>query len=272
MTQWDDCVSRLPLWELEPEHIERYEDLGVSAFKDVDRPDYRRMLADARAGRVNVIVVHYMSRLSRKTAQETYDELSPLLRDGVRIISVGETREFHGNNLFAPFELLFKLQASHEESLNESLAVRATKDLEARLGGYTGKAPFGFTLVRETRTSNSGKPISVKILTPDAEHEAPIVRRSASSATLGSRGSTWRVSTACGRTAPDRTRSSSTGSFAKRTAPPYSATPPSFLLRSGTEFRNGSVTGTRAATLTGTASPPVCSQPCGSSTASAARS
>lgn len=178
-TQWEDCMAGLPDWGLDPKHVERYEDLGISAYKDVERPDYRRLLADARAGRINVIVVHYMSRLSRKTAQETYDDLSPLLRDGVRVISMGERREFHGNNLFALFELLFKLQASHDESLNKSLAVRATKDLETRLGGYTGKAPFGFTLVRETRHSDSGKPISVKILTPDPEHEAPIVRRMA---------------------------------------------------------------------------------------------
>ncbi|MFF5719726.1 recombinase family protein [Streptomyces buecherae] len=197
-TQWDDCVSGLPHWGLEPQHIERYEDLGISAFKDVDRPDYRRLLADAGAGRINVIVVHYMSRFSRRTAQETYDDLSPLLRNGVRIISVGERREFHANNLFALFELLFKLQASHEESLNKSLAVRAAKDLEARLGGCTGKAPFGFTLVRETRHTDSGKPVSVKILTPDTEHEAPIVRRIAELAdnwiTENDRtGSVWKI-------------------------------------------------------------------------------
>lgn len=197
-TQWGDCMSGLPYWGLDPEHIERYEDLGISAFKDVDRPDYRRLLTEARAGRINVIVVHYMSRLSRKTAQETYDELSPLLRNGVRIISIGEKREFHGNNLFALFELLFKLHASHEESLNKSLAVRAAKGLEARLGGYTGKAPFGFTLVRETRVSDSGRPISVKILTPDTEHEAPIVRRMAGFADdwiteQDASGSVWKI-------------------------------------------------------------------------------
>ncbi|NUO41610.1 MAG: recombinase family protein [Streptomyces sp.] len=172
-----ECLGAMELWDVPPAHIEVYEDLGMSAFKDVKRPAYERLLRDVRAGRINVIVVHYMSRLSRKTATETIDELRPLLMNRVRVVSVGERREFHADNQLALTELLFKLQASHEESLNKSNAIRAAKALEASLGGYTGKAPFGFTLVHETRRSAGGRPINVKVLTPDAEHEAPIVRR-----------------------------------------------------------------------------------------------
>ncbi|MFC8348671.1 recombinase family protein [Streptomyces sp. NPDC057280] len=175
--QLGECMKALTQWDVPPAHIEVYEDLGISAYKNVERPAYERLLRDARAGRINVIMVHYMSRLSRKHATETYAELLPLLTNRVRIISVGEHREFHADNPHALTELLFKLQANHEESLNKSLAVKAAKALEASLGGYTGKVPFGFTLVHETRRSADGKPVSVKILTPDEEHEAPIVRR-----------------------------------------------------------------------------------------------
>lgn len=176
-TQREECLKAIGLWDVQPNHVEVYEDLGVSAFKNVRRPAYERLLRDVRAGRINVIMVHYMSRISRKTAMETFDELRPLLMNRVRIVSVCERHEFHADNLFALMELLFKLQANHEESLNKSLAIKAAKALEASLGGYTGKAPFGFTLTREARTSATGKPVSVKILTPDLEHEAPIVRR-----------------------------------------------------------------------------------------------
>ncbi|MGK3937128.1 recombinase family protein [Streptomyces caeruleatus] len=175
--QQGECLKALQQWGLSPDCVEVYEDLGISAFKDVERPAYQRLLRDARAGRIDVIMVHYMSRLSRRNAAETYDDLRPLLANRVRIISTGENREFHTDNPLALMELLFKLQANHEESLNKSRAVKAAKALEAGLGGYTGKAPFGFTLVRETRRSDNGKPISVKILTPDEEHEAPVVRR-----------------------------------------------------------------------------------------------
>lgn len=175
--QHKECLKALVQWDVPPTHVEVYEDLGISAFKNVERPAYERLLRDVRAGRINVIMVHYMSRLSRKNAAETYDELRPLLTNRVRIISVGEHREFHTDNPLALMELLFKLQANHEESLNKSRAVKAAKALETSLGGYTGKTPFGFTLVRETRRSADGKPVSVKILTPDEEHEAPIVRR-----------------------------------------------------------------------------------------------
>ncbi|WP_210585333.1 recombinase family protein [Streptomyces sp. GESEQ-35] len=175
--QHEECMKALAQWDVPPAHVEVYEDLGISAFKNVERPAYERLLRDVRAGRINVIMVHYMSRLSRKNAAETYDELRPLLTSRVRIISVGEHREFHTDNPLALMELLFKLQANHEESLNKSHAVKAAKALETSLGGYTGKAPFGFTLIRETRRSADSKPVSVKILTPDDEHEAPVVRR-----------------------------------------------------------------------------------------------
>ncbi|EPD56159.1 recombinase family protein [Streptomyces sp. HGB0020] len=175
--QREECLKAMQQWAVPPTRVEVYEDLGVSAFKNVARPAYEQLLRDVRAGRINVIVVHYMSRLSRKTAMETFDQLRPLLMNRVRIVSVGEHREFHADNQIALMELLFKLQANHEESLNKSLAIKAAKALEAGLGGYTGKAPFGFTLVHETRMAADGRPVNVKVLTPDAEHEAPIVRR-----------------------------------------------------------------------------------------------
>ncbi|MFE3852599.1 recombinase family protein [Streptomyces griseorubiginosus] len=175
--QHRECLKALESWDVPPAHVEVYEDLGISAFKNVERPGYERLLRDVRAGRINVIMVHYMSRLSRKSPAETYDELRPLLTNRVRIISVGERREFHTDNPLALMELLLKLQAGHDESMNKSRAVKAAKALEASLGGYTGKVPFGFTLVRETRRSPEGKPVCVKVLTPDENHEAPIVRR-----------------------------------------------------------------------------------------------
>ncbi|MGW0756972.1 recombinase family protein [Streptomyces sp. NPDC002814] len=175
--QREECLRAMDRWEVPPSHVEVYEDLGFSAFKDVGRPAYERLLRDVKAGRINVIMVHYMSRLSRRTAEETINELRPLLMNRVRIISVGEHREFHADNQSALMELLSKLQANHQESLNKSHAIKAVKALEAGLGGHTGQIPFGFTLARETRRSADGKPINVKILTPDSEHEAPIVRR-----------------------------------------------------------------------------------------------
>lgn len=140
--QHEECLKALEQWDVPPAHVEVYEDLGISAFKNVERPAYERLLRDVRAGRINVIMVHYMSRLSRKNAAETYDELRPLLTNRVRIISVGEHREFHTDNPLALMELLFKLQANHEESLNKSRAIKTAKALEASLGGYTGKPPL----------------------------------------------------------------------------------------------------------------------------------
>jgi DNA invertase Pin-like site-specific DNA recombinase len=72
-----------------------YEDLGVSAFSGEERPDFDRMIADCRAGRLGVIIVHYVSRLSRMEAMDAIPIVTELLNLGVKIISIaeGEPRE-----------------------------------------------------------------------------------------------------------------------------------------------------------------------------------
>jgi hypothetical protein len=46
--------------------IEHYSDRDVSAYKQVRRPQYERMLRDLRAGRLDVVVVWKLDRLTRQ--------------------------------------------------------------------------------------------------------------------------------------------------------------------------------------------------------------
>jgi hypothetical protein len=42
-----------------------YEDLGISAFTGVERPDFEKLLQDCRVGKINLLIVYCISRLSR---------------------------------------------------------------------------------------------------------------------------------------------------------------------------------------------------------------
>lgn len=152
-------------------HIEVYEDLGFSAFKtDVVRKDYERMLADCRAGRINMIIVYYVSRLSRQEPLDAIPVVSELLNLGVTIVSVteGEFRK-HGDGKSSQttmdlIHLYMRMDAAHQESMNKSIAVRGAKKTARELGGYLGgTAGYGFTLKPETRHTADGKPVVVQV-------------------------------------------------------------------------------------------------------------
>lgn len=162
VTQREAGIERARTFE--PEHIELYEDLGLSAFKaEVTRKDFDRLIADCKAGRINVIVVYYISRLSRREPLEIIPLVTELLHLGVVIVSVTEG-EFRKNNVMDLIHLIMRLDAAYQESKNKSEAVTSAKKKARQLGGYVGgTAPYGFMLKAETRFTDAGKPIVVQI-------------------------------------------------------------------------------------------------------------
>ncbi|WP_231873195.1 MULTISPECIES: recombinase family protein [Kitasatospora] len=144
--------------------ITHYEDLGISAFTGVERPDFEKLLQACRAGRINLLIVYYISRLSRLDPLDAIPIVIELLNLGVTIVSVTEG-EFRKGNLVDLIHLIMRLDQSHNESKNKSEAVAGAKNTARDLGGYTGgKAPYGFELKAVTRFTADGKPIVVQIL------------------------------------------------------------------------------------------------------------
>jgi len=156
--------------------VDVYEDIGVSAFRDVERPDFERMLADCRAGRRNMIIVYYVSRFSRKDPLDAIPVVTELLNLGVTIVSVTEG-EFRRGNLMDLIHLIMRLDAAHNESKNKSVGVRDAKELARSLGGYVGgKPPFGFKFKPETAYTPDGKPVVIQKLVHHPV-ESEIVRK-----------------------------------------------------------------------------------------------
>ena len=153
-----------------------YEDIGISAFSGAERPGFERLIADCRSGRVNTILVYYVSRFSRQEVTDAIPVVSELLGLGVTIISVTEG-EFRKGNLMDLIHLLMRLDAAHSESKNKSAAVRGAKAAARALGGYvSGKPPYGFALASEIRLNADGRPIAIKTLAV-REDEAAVIRR-----------------------------------------------------------------------------------------------
>ncbi|WP_406044729.1 recombinase family protein [Micromonospora sp. NBC_00898] len=153
-----------------------YEDIGISAFSGAERPGFERLIADCRSGRVNTIIVYYVSRFSRQEVTDAIPIVSELLGLGVTIISVTEG-EFRKGNLMDLIHLLMRLDAAHSESKNKSAAVKGAKAAARALGGYvSGKPPYGFALASEIRHNTDGRPIAIKTLAV-REAEAAVIRR-----------------------------------------------------------------------------------------------
>ncbi|MCX4649170.1 recombinase family protein [Streptomyces sp. NBC_01446] len=123
--------------------IATYEDVGVSAYSGVERKDWERLMADCREGRINVLIVYYISRLSRLEVMDAIPIVTELLNKGVKIISITEG-EFVRDNIMDLIHLIFRLHAAHQDSKNKSVAVRSALATAKSLGGWTGYAPYGF--------------------------------------------------------------------------------------------------------------------------------
>ncbi|MGW3072724.1 recombinase family protein [Kitasatospora sp. NPDC001132] len=122
------------------------EKLGTSAFRsDKERPEFERMLNDCRKGTLNMILVDYVSRFSRLEIMDAIPIVTELLNIGVVIVSLAEGT-FRKGNLMDLIHIIFRLDAAHNESKNKSRAVQGAHDLARSLGGFMGKAPYGFEL------------------------------------------------------------------------------------------------------------------------------
>ncbi|MFJ6136951.1 recombinase family protein [Kitasatospora sp. NPDC092286] len=155
--------------------ISYFEDLGISAFTGVERPDFEKLLKACREGRINLLIVYYISRLSRLDPLDAIPIVVELLNLGVTIVSVTEG-EFRKGNMVDLIHIFMRLDQSHNESKNKSMAVSGAKATARELGGYLGgKAPYGFELKAVTVFTADGKPIVIQTLVHTAD-EPEVIR------------------------------------------------------------------------------------------------
>ena len=125
-----------------------YSDEGFSG-KDLMRPAMLRMLDDVKSGKIDIVLIYKLDRLSRHVKDvlelvETFDKYK------VTLYSLNENLD-----LSSPFgRAALKMSATFSELERETIVERMEmgKHARARSGKYScpGKSPFGYKLNKET--------------------------------------------------------------------------------------------------------------------------
>ena len=129
-----------------------YRDEGRSARTDdlANRPAFREMLADAEAGRLDVIVVHKLDRFARNL-RVTLETLEQLERSRVGFVSISEQMDFT-----TPIgRVILATLAAFAQYYSDNLSTETKKGKAERKaqGLYNGLLPFGL------KKNTSGVPV-----------------------------------------------------------------------------------------------------------------
>ena len=123
--------------------VDVYPDNDLSAYSGKPRPQYRRMLADLKTGRVNAVVAWHTDRLHRKVAE--LEEFVTVCQDAnaaVRTVRAGELDLSNASGLMVA--RMLAAAAQHEIDHARERMKRA-KAQAADAGKYRGgPRPYGF--------------------------------------------------------------------------------------------------------------------------------
>ena len=145
-------------WEPTPEN---YDDGGFTG-SNIDRPAFKRLMADIEAGAVDVVAVYKLDRLSRSLAD--FARLMEVFeRHGVTFVSV--TQQFNSTSSMGRFTL--NILMSFAEFERETIAERTRDKIQAarRRGLWTGGRPvLGYDVVDKRLAMNEAEATRVRAI------------------------------------------------------------------------------------------------------------
>ena len=148
-------------WDL----VETYRDNGVSGALTTGRPEFQRMLADARAGVFDALVIFDLDRFSRN-AHKGMEALNELLDLGVEVWDFSTGEQVTLDSFESEMTVTMKLQLAQLSRMEKQKHSRAAAHKYARDGVWVGSAPFGYEIVGEKKQ---------KRLKPKADEAAVVV-------------------------------------------------------------------------------------------------
>ena len=119
-----------------------YSDEGISGRKAEKRPEFQRMIADAKAGAFSVVVVWKFSRFARNM-EESLVYKNALKRHGVEVASISEP--IPDGPIGALIERIFEWMDEYY-SINLSQEVKRGLRERAARGLPVGSLPFGYAM------------------------------------------------------------------------------------------------------------------------------
>ena len=134
-----DFIAAEPGWEF----VGVYADQGISGFQE-NRPEFQRMIADARAGKIDLILVKSISRFARNT-ETILTATRELKRLGIGVYFILQDI----NTLTAPGELLLTIQGAFAQAESEGASaltrMTARRKFAAGIRTRASERTFGFT-------------------------------------------------------------------------------------------------------------------------------
>ena len=121
-----------------------YEDHGKTGTESANRPEFKQLLADAKSGKVAVLIVSEISRVSREDALEQMLHWRLLSIVGCKLLSVARGGEYRMDDMGGVITLLVDAFSAHSESVN--IGKRCASGLRRKLeAGQLKIMPlFGF--------------------------------------------------------------------------------------------------------------------------------
>ena len=125
------------------EIFDSYIDDGYSGL-NFERPDFRRLLTDIEAGKINMVLTKDLSRLGRDYIMTGYYSEIYFPSQGVRYIALGDNYDSNNTeNDIAPFKNI--LNDMYAKDISRK--VKSAKRQQARNGNYIGgQAPYGYMI------------------------------------------------------------------------------------------------------------------------------
>jgi site-specific DNA recombinase len=127
--------------------VETYADDGISGTIPLhERPEGRRLLEDAKAGKFDTVLVYRLDRLGRKllVVVDAHDRLQEA---GVALRSTTEPIDTSNPAGRLIFQMLASFAEFEKESINER--TRAGKNRAYRNGVHVGVIPYGYDLAKD---------------------------------------------------------------------------------------------------------------------------
>ncbi len=138
---YTDLISRHDGWEL----VDIYADEAVSGTKTDKREDFNRLLADARKGRIDRVLVKSISRFARNT-KDCLAAIRELLKLGVTVCF--EKENIDTGTLSSELMLSVYSSLAQQESVSISQNGRQSYRRRMERGEFiTAKPPYGYRLV-----------------------------------------------------------------------------------------------------------------------------
>jgi len=135
--------------------ISWYEDQGLTGTESANRPEFRRLLTNAKSGKFQAVLLSEQSRMSN---EDVFDAMMhwKLLRDvGVKIVTC-QRGELDFSNLGGVITAIVDQYGAREESVKLAQRVTSGQRLKAKQGQRIGGIVFGYD--REV-VDDAGKPV-----------------------------------------------------------------------------------------------------------------